>query len=60
MMGKWPREQRVDACQIIEVIEVRVLEGKGTQGSIARQVRYLYEKGGTLLVRIDPCPDDEV
>jgi hypothetical protein len=44
---------RYRGAKIKEVLEIRIVEGEGTNESPIREVIYLCEKDGKVIVRID-------
>ncbi|VBB05607.1 Hypothetical protein LUCI_0817 [Lucifera butyrica] len=50
-----PVDERVDQVKIIEVIQVVVCKGQGTQESPGRRVEKFFKTDGTFIGQIDPC-----
>lgn len=56
--SKWPtRESNVDAVQVVKVIRVDSVTGRGTENDPVRRVTEYYTMEGRLITRSSPWED---
>lgn len=49
-----PVDERIDQAKIIEIIQVDVCKGKGTEEEPCRRVEKFFKIDGTFIGQIDP------